>query len=70
MEFEVGKTYRFRNEGTDKTTDCTITRIENGFIYWKVPQSKGEFMGDIEWFGEWFERDGIKEEEEEDSETQ
>jgi hypothetical protein len=61
MEFELHQTYKFRDAGTKKTTDRTITRIEDGMIYWTVPGSKAEFMGNVEWFSEQFDECGVKE---------
>lgn len=61
MQFEADKVYRFSDAGTKKTTDRTITRIEDGMIYWTVPGSKAEFMGDVNWFSEQFEEHGVKE---------
>lgn len=61
MDFKVGETYKLSNVGTNKTTDRTITRIEDGMIYWTVPGSKAEFVGNVEWFSEQFEERGVKE---------
>lgn len=61
MEFKVGETYKFNNPGTTKTTDRTITRIEEGAIFWKVPKSKGEFSADLKFFEAQFEKEGVKE---------
>lgn len=61
MEFEVDKVYKFRNPGTTKTTDRTISRIEDGMIYWRVPQSKAEFAADVGFFESQWEESGVKE---------
>lgn len=61
MQFEVEKVYKFSNAGTKKTTDRTITRMENGMIYWRVPQSKGEFAADLGFFESQWEQSGVKE---------
>lgn len=63
MDFKLGETYKFRNPGTSKTTDRTISRIEDGMIYWRVPQSKGEFAADLGFFESQWEADGVKEDE-------
>lgn len=61
MEFEVDKVYKFRNPGTTKTTDRTVTRIEGDTVFWTVPGRRAEFLTPISTFQKDFEADGVKE---------